>query len=129
MPPESGDREVPTGKVACSSCGHMMRADSVYCRKCGQKREQVGLVRASKGQFGTRWMWSMTTWSMRRGASHREGLESRVPGLRQVLDARRMLHILRKVEEDLDLYKQVVQKQRALLDGQLRIGHSRSVYF
>lgn len=74
-------------------------------------------------------MWSMTTWSMRRGASHREGLESRVPGLRQVLDARRMLHILRKVEEDLDLYKQVVQKQRALLDGQLRIGHSRSVYF
>ncbi|CAK8990511.1 unnamed protein product [Durusdinium trenchii] len=35
-------------------------------------------------------------------------------------EKRRMLYILRKVEEDLDLYKQVVQKQRSLLDGQLR---------
>eukprot|EP00439_Symbiodinium_sp_Y106_P083885 s1331_g24.t1 len=33
---------------------------------------------------------------------------------------KRMLHILRKVEEDLNLYRQVVQKQRGLLDHQLR---------
>lgn len=35
-------------------------------------------------------------------------------------EKRRMLQILRKVEEDLDLYKQVVQKQRSMLERQLR---------
>mmetsp|Transcript_51062 Transcript_51062/g.118995 ORF Transcript_51062/g.118995 Transcript_51062/m.118995 type:complete len:700 (+) Transcript_51062:73-2172(+) len=35
-------------------------------------------------------------------------------------EKRRMLEILRKVEEDLHLYRQVVEKQRGLLDHQLR---------
>lgn len=28
---------------ACANCGHMLQADSVYCRKCGHKREQARL--------------------------------------------------------------------------------------
>lgn len=70
---------------ACANCGHMLQADSVYCRKCGHKREQADL-----------------------DYDDPEG------------EKRRMLQILRKVEEDLDLYKQVVQKQRSMLERQLR---------
>jgi len=70
---------------ACANCGHMLQADSVYCRKCGHKREQADL-----------------------DYDDPEG------------EKRRMLQILRKVEEDLDLYKQVVQKQRSMMERQLR---------
>eukprot|EP00434_Breviolum_minutum_P001014 symbB.v1.2.000888.t2/scaffold51.1/size380723/7 len=73
------------GTEACANCGHLLLADSVYCRKCGHKREQADL-----------------------DYDDPEG------------EKRRMLQILRKVEEDLDLYKQVVQKQRLLQERQLR---------
>eukprot|EP00437_Effrenium_voratum_P028654 CAMPEP_0181401582 /NCGR_PEP_ID=MMETSP1110-20121109/2722_1 /TAXON_ID=174948 /ORGANISM="Symbiodinium sp., Strain CCMP421" /LENGTH=663 /DNA_ID=CAMNT_0023523751 /DNA_START=90 /DNA_END=2081 /DNA_ORIENTATION=+ len=70
---------------ACSNCGHFpLLPDSVYCRKCGHRRNQDEYDDDPQG------------------------------------DKRRMLHILRKVEEDLNLYRQVVQKQRGLLDHQLR---------
>ena len=33
--------QLGVNRKACANCGHLLQADSVYCRKCGHKREQA----------------------------------------------------------------------------------------